>query len=360
MTQDLAGVIEAGINRHLELKTEAALAAPGAPRNRMPLYAAIAAAVLLAGGVGTWLLTRSSSSPTDAGTAAAGAAQQAANPQLETATAIEAQLQKAREAFEAGRYIDPKNNNATDYYRGALSLDANNAEARDGLVRVTEVMLARAEAALLDQKPREAAAAIKIARTITPTHPRIAFLEAQLNREVERSAVQQQESARVDANSQKLATLIKLGNDRLSQDRLIEPANDSAKYYFSNARDLDAASLLAQQGLRSLATKMLQKGSQAAARGDSDGADRWLAPSARAQCKWRRLRQGRARPESQRKGQGSGSRPIARTGARAPQPGSTAGSRHRQRALLRDGAAAAISPIIRPWPQWWTRSRRNC
>lgn len=275
--QDLAGVIEAGIDRHLELKTEAALAAPGAPRNRMPLYAAIAAAVLLAGGVGTWLLTRSSSSPTDAGTAATGAAQQAANPQLETATAIEAQLQKAREAFEAGRYIDPKNNNAIDYYRGALSLDAKNAEARDGLVRVTEVMLARAEAALLDQKPREAAAAIKIARTITPTHPRITFLEAQLNREMERSAVQQQESARVDANSQKLATLIKLGNDRLSQDRLIEPANDSAKYYFSNARDLDAASLLAQQGLRSLATKMLQKGSQAAARGDADGADRWLA-----------------------------------------------------------------------------------
>ena len=119
-----------------------------------------------------------------------------ANPQLEKATAIEAQLQKAREAFEAGRYIDPKNNNATDYYRGALTLDASNAEARDGLVRVTEVMLARAEAALLDQKPREAAAAIKIARTITPTHPRIAFLEAQLNRETERSATQQQESAR--------------------------------------------------------------------------------------------------------------------------------------------------------------------
>ncbi len=158
-----------------------------------------------------------------------------------------------------------------------MSLDANNAEARDGLVRVTEVMLARAEAALLDQKPREAAAAIKIARTITPTHPRIAFLEAQLNRETERSAAQQQESARVDANSQKLATLIKLGNDRLSQDRLVDPANDSAKYYFSNARDLDGASLLAQQGLRSLANKMLQKGSQAASRGDSDGADRWLA-----------------------------------------------------------------------------------
>src|SRR4029453_9390754 len=187
------------------------------------------------------------------------------------------QLQKAREAFEAGRYVDPKNNNAADYYRAALALDANNAEARDGLFRLTEAMLARAEAGLLDQKPREATTAIKIARTLTPGHPRIAFLEAQLAREAERSAAQQQETARVDANSQKLATLIKLGNDRMNQDRLIEPANDSAKYYFTSARDIDGASLLAQQSLRSLAKQMLQKASQAATRGDADGADRWLA-----------------------------------------------------------------------------------
>jgi TonB family protein len=277
VTQDLAGAIEAAINKHLELKSEAALAAPIPPRNRIPLYAGIAAAALVAGGVSLWLLTHTSGTPGDAATANTGNAQQSANPQLETASKIEAQLQKAREAFEAGRYVDPKNNNAADYYRAALALDANNAEARDGLVRLTEVMLARAEAALLDQKPRDATTAIKIARTLTPAHPRIAFLEAQLAREAERSAAQQQESARVDANGQKLASLIKLGNDRLNQDRLIEPASDSAKYYFSSARDIDGASLLAQQGLRSLANKMLQKGSQAATRGDADGADRWLA-----------------------------------------------------------------------------------
>jgi TonB family protein len=251
VTQDLAGAIEAAINKHLELKSEAALAAPIPPRNRIPLYAGIAAAALVAGGVSLWLLTHTSGTPGDAATANTGNAQQSANPQLETASKIEAQLQKAREA--------------------------NNAEARDGLVRLTEVMLARAEAALLDQKPRDATTAIKIARTLTPAHPRIAFLEAQLAREAERSAAQQQESARVDANGQKLASLIKLGNDRLNQDRLIEPASDSAKYYFSSARDIDGASLLAQQGLRSLANKMLQKGSQAATRGDADGADRWLA-----------------------------------------------------------------------------------
>jgi TonB family protein len=274
VAEGLAPALEAGINRHLELKIEVAQEAPSGGRNRVPLYAGIAAAVLLVGGVVAWLATRHSTSSDTGGPVAT---QQGASAPVETASAVETQLQKAREAFEAGRYIDPKNNNATDFYRAALALDANNAEARDGLVRVTEVMLARAEAALLDQKPREAAAAIKIARTITPTHPRIAFLDAQVSRDMERSAAQQQESARADANGQKLAALIKLGNDRLSQDKLLDPANDSAKFYFTNAREIDGASLLAQQGLRSLANKMLQKGQQAAARGDGDGADRWLA-----------------------------------------------------------------------------------
>ena len=273
--EELAAALEVGINKHLELKSEAALAAPESTRNRMPLYVGIAAGVLIVGGIATWLLMRHAAGPE--GASASGSASHPVNPQLETATAVETQLQKAREAFEAGRYIDPKNNNATDYYRAALALDANNAEARDGLVRVTEVMLARAEAALLDQKPREATAAIKIARSITPTHPRIAFLESQLARETERSSAQQQEAARSDASSQKLANLIKLGSDRLSQDRLVDPANDSAKFYFQSARDIDGQSLLAQQGLRALATKMLQKASQAASRGDSEGADKWLA-----------------------------------------------------------------------------------
>ena len=274
-TELLASALEMGINRHLELKTEAAVAAPSSGKSRMPLHAGIAAAVLIVGGVVGWLALRHSGNSSDTGSVATGTT--AANPTVEKATAVETQLQKAREAFEAGRYIDPKNNNAADLYRAALAIDANNAEARDGLVRVTEVMLARAEAALLDQKPREAAAAIKIARSITPTHPRIAFLDAQVSREMERSAAQQQESARADATSQKLAQLIKLGNDRMSQDKLVDPANDSAKFYFNSAHDLDSASLLAQQSLRSLANKMLQKGQQAAGRGDADTADRWLA-----------------------------------------------------------------------------------
>jgi hypothetical protein len=137
-------------------------------------------------------------------------------------------------------------------------------------------MLARAEAALLDQRTRDANAAIKLAKSIEPTHPRIAVLEAQIAREADRTQSAQQEQARADAASQKLASLIKLGNDRLGQDKLIEPTGDSARYYFTTARELDSGSSLPQQGLRSLGNKMLQKSSAAAARGDIVEAEQWL------------------------------------------------------------------------------------
>jgi TonB family protein len=191
--------------------------------------------------------------------------------------ALETELQKARDAFEAGRYMETKGTGALDHYKRALTVDPANAEARDGVHRVAEVVLARAEAALLDQRMRDASAAIKLAKSIEPGHPRIAVLEAQMTRDADRAQSAQQEQARADAASQRLASLIKLGNERLSQDRLIEPTGDSARYYFTTARELDSGSAQPQQGLRSLANKMLQKSSAAATRGDLAEAEQWLS-----------------------------------------------------------------------------------
>jgi TonB family protein len=214
--------------------------------------------------------------PEDAAPVDASTAGSAATGTVDPAVVVETELQKAREAFEAGRFIDPKAGGALEHYKLALAADPASGEARDGVHRVAEVMLARAEAALLDQRTRDASAAIKLAKSIEPTHPRIAVLEAQIAREADRTQSAQQEQARSDAASQKLVSLIKLGNDRLGQDKLIEPTGDSARYYFTTARELDSGSALPQQGLRSLGNKMLQKSSAAAARGDLVEAEQWL------------------------------------------------------------------------------------
>ncbi len=278
VAEKLAGVLEAGINRHLELKSATqASAAAASSSKRVPMLAGIAGAVVVIGAIAAWLLMRGPVEDQVPADATGADSLPAGGTRLDAAGAVEIELQKAREAFEAGRYVDPKGGSALDHYRVALAAEPENAEARDGVHRVAEVMLARAEAALLDQRTRDAGAAIKLAKAIEPAHPRIALLEAQLARELDRSQNVQQEQARAAAASQKLANLIKLGNDRLSQDRLSEPTGDSARYYFTTARELDAASPLPQQGLRSLGNRMLQKSSQAAARGDLAEAEQWLA-----------------------------------------------------------------------------------
>lgn len=273
----LAKLLESGINRHFELKTETG--SPAAkPAWKNPLVLGGAGAVLLAiAGVTAWLTTR------DDPTTALGAGDAeftvpgADASQVAAGARLEAELLKAREAFEAGRYVDAKGGAAIDHYKAALAVDANNAEARDGVHRIAEVMLARAEASLLESKVRDAAASIKVAKAVEPGHPRIAFLESQVTRELDRSAAAQQEAAKADALNQKLAGLIKLGNERLAQDRLVDPANDSARYYFVQARELDSASVLVQQSLRSLANKMVQKSQQLGARGDDDAAQQLIA-----------------------------------------------------------------------------------
>jgi TonB family protein len=272
--EKLAGVLEAGINRHLELKSGQQSSAAASKSGRGPLFAAIGGAVVLVGVIAGWLLMRGGSGevvPADAPAATA------TGDKIDPVLALETELQKARDAFEAGRYMETKGTGALDHYKRALTVDPANAEARDGVHRVAEVVLARAEAALLDQRMRDASAAIKLAKSIEPGHPRIAVLEAQMTRDADRAQSAQQEQARADAASQRLASLIKLGNERLSQDRLIEPTGDSARYYFTTARELDSGSAQPQQGLRSLANKMLQKSSAAATRGDLAEAEQWLS-----------------------------------------------------------------------------------
>lgn len=268
----LAGVLEAGINRHLELKTENA-SRTGRSGGKRGLVLGGVAAVVVAGAVGGWLFL-SQDKPVAVDPAAD--IVPVSRPVDSSLSVVDAELQKARDAFDAGHYTDPKGKSALDYYRAALAADKTNGEATDGIHRIAEVMLARAEAAMLEAKPRDAQASVKLAKQIEPSHPRIAFLEQQIARDLERTAAAQQEAARLDAQSQKLSNYMRLANERLSQDRLVDPANDNARHYLVLARDVDSGSVLVTQGLRTLATRMVQKSTQSAARGDMEGADQWL------------------------------------------------------------------------------------
>jgi len=283
------------------------------------LIAAIAAVVLL-GGVGVyWWLSHGSKSVTAAATAttaagpAAAAKQPAAGAARDSQTdQVEPLLAKAREAMRDKRYDEPENDCALAYYKNVLLFDASNGEARQGLDRIAEVLLMRAQSAFEQRNYDLALRSIETARSIRPDHPRLAALDAQIGQrrgelalaqiqaamqaqsfdraqQLMRQAQQAQsvpqdvlarvreELGRRQAESE-LTDTLKLLQTRLQQGRLVEPENDSAKYYLGVARRKpNAANNTQLQSLaQDLTRAILQEARAAAGRQQSAEVDRWL------------------------------------------------------------------------------------
>ncbi len=77
-----------------------------------------------------------------------------------------------------------------------------------------------------------------------------------------------------DANTRD--QLLKNANERMVQDRLTEPANDSAKYYLTTLRALDPANAALPNATLELGTRMVAKARRALASDQFDTARNWL------------------------------------------------------------------------------------
>jgi TonB family protein len=245
-------------------------------------------------------------------------------------------LARAAAALAANKLTEPPGDNALELYSGLQARNPADADARAGLTEVHERLLARAENALLEERLDEAAAAIETARKSGAESGRIAFLGAQLAKSREQiKAVQervlQQSRARTEpkagqipvaplptlaaqppdehplepprdadadadraarpqknveiqkdgelqrnAEPQRNAELLKNANERLLQDRLIEPANDSAKYFYLTLKQLDAGNAALGPLLQDLGTRLAAKARRALILGQYDAAKSWL------------------------------------------------------------------------------------
>ncbi len=191
-------------------------------------------------------------------------------------------IEKARQAMADRHFIDPAEGSALTLYRNALLLDADNGEARQGLQRLAEILFARVQSALDERRIDVALQALETARSINPADGRLAALDeriaalraefgpaqilaaisaqnfdraAQLIDEAAHNKLlggaklaQLREEMRRRRDESDMANLIKLVDTRLSQDRVVEPRNDSAAYYLSQARaaGVGAAAVQAQ------------------------------------------------------------------------------------------------------------------
>mgnify|MGYP001172838923 FL=1 len=138
---------------------------------------------------------------------------------------IAAQLQLARQRSARGQLTTPVGQSAQDAFRAVLALDADNSEAREGLRRLAQDLLRRAESASADFDFEAAEAALDAAALLTPP-------PAGLARARERMEEARRNYSRVAGGSTsdpaRVDALIAEAEAAIAQGRLLQPPGESA------------------------------------------------------------------------------------------------------------------------------------
>ncbi len=247
------------------------------------------------------------STPEPAGLASPDGATAAPQPQA----TVEEMLAQANAALAQGQLVAPPGASALELYQAVLAREEGNRDAQAGLDTIADQLLGNAETAMLEERVDDAARDIEAARSVRPNNVRLAFLSAQLAKErerrtialareaaakgnhararvlIERAMQNQRAPSPVLAEARKemeqlkrgdsVGNLLQLANERLKQDRLVEPANDNARSYIEAALAADPSNATALQARRALADRLLARGRQAIAARDPVVAGSWLS-----------------------------------------------------------------------------------
>jgi TonB family protein len=279
--------------------TSGAVSAPG-PARRMPWVPAAVILGVLTVCVVTFVSLRHGEVPTKPAPAAqspaVGSSAVPAAPAVGQAPAassddkVDLLIEKAQQAMAERHFIDPAENSALTLYRNALLLEPDNGEARQGLQRLAEILFARVQSALDERKIDVALQALESARSISPGDQRLAALDekiatlraefgpsqilaainaqnfdraAQLIDEAARSKslspaklAQLREELRRRHQESDVANFVKLIDTRLSQDRVLEPRNDSAVFYLNQAKAAGASAAALQPQFQEVAKRL--------------------------------------------------------------------------------------------------------
>ena len=309
---------------------------------------------VLAAAAGAYFLSRGGSSevkPTaatavtaPAKTSAAAASATPAKPATDADEKVDALIEKAQQAMLDRHFIDPLAGSALSLYREVLIINPDNGEARQGLQRLSEILIARVQSALDDRKFDVALQSLETARSIDASDKRlgaldekIASLRAELGPAQILAAINAQnfdratqlidEAARTKAlppaklaqlrdevrrrsNDFEVNRLLKLADTRMQQDHIIEPRNDSAVYYLDQAKQAGAAGPALQGQVQEVTKRLTQMGHAAIQQRNFNDADRVLtemhginAPQASVASLQRELSSARSQQASQKSDQ---------------------------------------------------------
>jgi TonB family protein len=172
-------------------------------------------------------------------------------------------LNLAARRVDEAHLIDPRHDSALHYVREALRLDPNSNIAQEAEKALAMRLLAEAHGAIDRRDFVRASAWLKAARGVA----------AAANIEAAESSLA---AARREADADAWTALLKNAAERLQQDRLIEPENDSAEYYLLTLRGLDPGNAGLAPAMQELGTRLAAKARRALELGQHDAARSWL------------------------------------------------------------------------------------
>jgi TonB family protein len=172
-------------------------------------------------------------------------------------------LTLAAQRITAGQLLEPDRDSARYYVQEALRSDPQNTAALDAKRTLASKLMEDARSAIDRRDFARALLVIEGADGIAVP----ANIEA-----VQNLLTAARKQAETDAGSQ----LLKNANERLLQDRLIEPANDNAKYFYQTLKQLEPGNPALASVLQDLGTRLSAKARRALILGQLDAAKSWL------------------------------------------------------------------------------------
>lgn len=176
-------------------------------------------------------------------------------------------LSLAAQRSDAARLTEPDGDSALFYIQQALRLDPNSGSALEAKRSLASRLLMEARAAIDRRDFAHASGWLEAAKHIADA-PDIEAAQALLA------------GARRQADADAWAQLLRNTTDRMQQDRLIEPANDSAKYYLVTLRNLDPGNAGLAPLTSDLGTRLVAKARRALTLEQYDAARSWLDETA--------------------------------------------------------------------------------
>jgi TonB family protein len=172
-------------------------------------------------------------------------------------------LNLATMRIASGSLLEPDGDSARFYVQEALRADPQSTAALEAKRVLASRLLEDVRSAIDRREFAHAAALIESADGIAVA----------ANIESARGLLA---AARKQVDVDAWGQLLKNANERLLQDRLIEPANDNAKYFYLTLKQLDPGNAALSSVLQDLGTRLASKARRALILGQVDAAKSWL------------------------------------------------------------------------------------